>query len=73
MRLKKWRKIMEKEKDIKTMLDELDNILFKMKDNKTSLDENITLYEKGEIIVKKLEKQLSDIENKVSKVIEIDK
>lgn len=64
---------MEKEKDIKTMLDELDNILFKMKDNKTSLDENITLYEKGEIIVKKLEKQLSDIENKVSKVIEIDK
>lgn len=64
---------MEKDNDIKTLLDELDDILLKMKDNKTSLDENIALYEKGEIIVKKLEKQLSDIENKVAKVIEIDK
>lgn len=64
---------MEEKNDIKAMLDELDNILLKMKDNKTSLDENIALYEKGESIVKKLEKQLSDIENKVPKVIEIDK
>lgn len=64
---------MEEENDIKAMLDELDNILLKMKDNKTALDENIALYEKGESIVKKLEKQLSDIENKMAKVIEIDK
>lgn len=64
---------MENKIDIKEKLNMLDEILKQMKDPNTSLDENIELYKKGNLLVLEIEKEISEIDNNIGKVIEIDK
>ena len=73
MKLKELKKPMENKIDIKEKLNMLDEILKQMKDPNTSLDENIELYKKGNLLVLEIEKEISEIDNNIGKVIEIDK
>ena len=63
---------MEKKLDFESSLKRLEEIVTKISNGKTSLDESLLLYKEGEEIIKDLEKQLKDAEEKVEKVIEVE-
>lgn len=61
---------MEKEFDFEKEMQRLDEIVGLISGEKLPLDECLTLYKEGQEIVKKLEKALKEVEEKVEKVIE---
>lgn len=54
-------------------LKRLNEIVSKIQDNELPLDESVKLYEEGNSIIKKLEKALKDAEEKVEKIVDINK
>lgn len=63
---------MEKKLDFESSLKRLEEIVSKISSGKVSLDESLLLYKEGQEIIKNLETQLKEAEEKVEKVIEID-
>ena len=63
---------MEKKLDFESSLKRLEEIVNKISSGKISLDESLALYKEGQEIIKNLESQLNEAEEKVEKVIEID-
>lgn len=63
---------MEKKLDFESSLKRLEEIVNKISSGKVSLDESLLLYKEGQEIIKNLETQLKEAEEKVEKVIEID-
>ena len=63
---------MEKKLDFESSLKRLEEIVNKISSGKVSLDESLLLYKEGQDIIKNLETQLKEAEDKVEKVIEID-
>ena len=63
---------MEKKLDFESSLKRLEEIVNKISAGKISLDESLALYKEGQEIIKDLEKQLKEAEDKVEKVIEIE-
>ena len=63
---------MEKKLDFESSLKRLEEIVNKISSGKISLDESLALYKEGQEIIKNLETQLNEAEEKVEKVIEID-
>ena len=63
---------MEKKLDFEKSLKRLEEIVNKISDGKISLDESLELYKEGQEIIKNLETQLKEAEDKVEKVIEIE-
>ena len=63
---------MEKKFDFENGLKRLEEIVNKISSGKISLDESLLLYKEGQEIIKSLEEQLKEAEEKVEKVIEID-
>ena len=63
---------MEKKLDFESSLKRLEEIVNKISSGKVSLDESLLLYKEGQDIIKNLEAQLKEAEDKVEKVIEID-
>ncbi len=55
--------------DFEKALKQLEEILNKIQNNDTSIDESLSLYEQGLVLTKQIEKQLSQIEEKIEKVI----
>ena len=62
---------MEKKLDFESSLKRLEEIVNKISAGKISLDESLALYKEGQEIIKNLEAQLNEAEEKVEKVIEI--
>ena len=62
---------MEKKLDFESSLKRLEEIVNKISSGKISLDESLSLYKEGQEIIKNLETQLNEAEEKVEKVIEI--
>ena len=63
---------MEKKLDFESSLKRLEEIVNKISAGKISLDESLALYKEGQEIIKNLETQLKEAEDKVEKVVEID-
>ena len=63
---------MEKKLDFENSLKRLEEIVSKISSGKVSLDESLLLYKEGQEIIKNLETQLKEAEDKVEKVIEIE-
>ena len=63
---------MEKKLDFESSLKRLEEIVNKISSGKISLDESLALYKEGQEIIKNLESQLNEAEEKVEKVIEMD-
>ena len=63
---------MEKKLDFESSLKRLEEIVNKISSGKISLDESLLLYKEGQEIIKNLETQLKEAEDKVEKVIEIE-
>jgi len=51
-------------------LENLNEIVEKIESNVLPLDESIKLYEKGNVIIKKLEGALKDAESKMAKIVD---
>ena len=60
------------EVDFKTKLEELNKIVDQISSKTLTLDESLKLYEKGQEIVKELEKELKEAEEKVEKIVAIE-
>ena len=63
---------MEKKLDFESSLKRLEEIVNKISSGKVSLDESLLLYKEGQEIIKNLETQLKEAEDKVEKVIEVE-
>ena len=69
----KWRKNkMEKKLDFEASLKRLEEIVNKISSGKITLDESLALYQEGQDIIKSLELQLKEAEDKVEKIVEIE-
>ncbi len=64
---------MEKEVNFEKELNRLKEIVSLIQQKELSLDESLKLYEEGSKIIKVLEEELKKAEEKVEKVIEIEK
>ena len=63
---------MEKKFDFENGLKRLEEIVNKISSGKISLDESLLLYKEGQEIIKSLEEQLKEAEEKVEKIVEIE-
>lgn len=63
----------EKKIDFEKELERLNALVSRIQDDSISLDESIKLYEEGNKIIVSLEKELSDAQEKIEKVVTINK
>lgn len=64
---------MEKKIDFKKELDRLETIVDSISSDALSFDESVKLYEEGVTLIKVLEKELELAEEKIEKIVEINK
>ncbi|MCQ2802103.1 MAG: exodeoxyribonuclease VII small subunit [Bacilli bacterium] len=63
----------EKKIDFEKELNHLNEIVSKIQDEALPLDESIKLYEEGNKIIAMLEKELKDAQDKIEKIVSINK
>lgn len=63
----------EKKIDFEKELNHLNEIVSKIQDEALPLDESIKLYEEGNKIIATLEKELKDAQDKIEKIVSINK
>lgn len=63
----------EKKIDFEKELSRLNEIVSKIQNDEISLDDSIKLYEEGNKIIASLEKELEEAQNKIEKIVTIEK